>query len=130
MPGILEKQSFTTNIYYMVSSRKYVQILLETSLTLVAMPPCFGAVYPGGIHLDVTGKPQIPHQVSCAACGKAPLGCETLVTFALRAYDAPLRQQGAAVPSASSARPPGDPSQPEARGSPRRGPGSEIWSGS
>ena len=78
----------------MVSSRRYVQILLETSLTLVATPPCFGAVYPGGIHLDVTGKSQIPHQISCAACGKAPLGCETLATFALLAYDAPLRQQG------------------------------------
>lgn len=113
----------------MVSSRKNVQILLETSLTLVATPHCFRAVYPGGIHLDVIGKPQIPHQISCAACGKAPLGSETLVTFALLAYDAPLRQQGAAVPSASSA------SHLEThpnqrRDSPRRGPGSETWSGS
>ena len=92
----------------MVSSRKCIQILLETSLTLVATPYCFRAVYPGGIHLDVTGKPQIPHQISGAACGKAPLECETRVTFAPLAYDAPLHQLGAAVPSASSARPPRD----------------------
>lgn len=61
----------------MGSCRKYIQILLETSLTLVATPYCFRTVYPGGIHLDVTGKSQIPPQISGAARGKAPLECGT-----------------------------------------------------
>ena len=76
---------------------------------------------------------KIPDSASNERCRlwESPPGMWNSVTFAPLAYDAPLHQQGAAVPSASSARPPGDahwtPIPTRGRGSPRRGPGSDTY---